>query len=98
MSIVSKRSGRIVDGSATFMKTDTVTKLLLLSITVLLALNLLVWNRPATAAAQSIDRYKMLVLPVNADGIKTFEQESNQNQSTVQPSRIPAPTPNLALA
>src|SRR2546425_10116203 len=41
-----QRSGRIVDGSATFMKTDTVTKLLLLSITVLLSLNLLVWNMP----------------------------------------------------
>ena len=61
------------------MSSFTVTKLLLLSIAVLLSLNLLVWNRPTTAAAQSSDKYKMLVLPVNGDGIKAFEEETNQN-------------------
>ena len=80
------------------MKTDTVMKLLLLSITVLLSLNLLVWNRPATAAAQSTDRYKMLVLPVNADGIKTFEEESNQNGWKMESFQIAEQKHNMAVA
>ena len=80
------------------MKTDTVTKLLLLSITVLLSLNLLVWNRPTTAAAQSIDRYKMLVLPVNADGIKTFEEETNQNGWKMEAFQIAGQEHNMAVA
>ncbi len=61
------------------MKNDIVTKLLLLTIAVLLSLNLLMWNRPTNVAAQAPEHYKMLVLPVNGDGIRTFEEETNQN-------------------
>jgi hypothetical protein len=68
-----------VDRSVTAMKSDFVTKLLLLTIAVLLSLNLLTWNRPTTASAQAPEHYKMLVLPVNAGGIRVFEEETNQN-------------------
>ncbi len=61
------------------MKKDIVTKLLLLTVAVLLSLNLLIWKRPTTAAAQAPEKYKMLVLSVNGDGTKTFEEEINQN-------------------
>ena len=61
------------------MKKDIVTKLLLLTVAVLLSLNLLIWKRPMTAAAQAPEKYKMLVLSVNGDGTKTFEEEINQN-------------------
>ena len=78
------------------MKNDSVTKLLLLTVAGLLSLNLLMWNRPTNVAAQSPEHYKMLVLPVNGDGVRVLEEETNQNGWKVESLQVGGQ--NMAIA
>ena len=80
------------------MKHDVFRRVLLVAIAVLLSLNLLVWIRSTTAAAaQPHISYKMLAIPTNADGIRTFESETNQNGYRLEALQIGGQEHNLAV-
>jgi hypothetical protein len=59
------------------MPKDRIIRVLLLSIVILLTINcILILRRPTTVSAQQ-NPYKMLIIPVNEDGKKAFEQAVN---------------------
>src|SRR5262249_31681745 len=79
-------------------KKDCLSKLLLLTIAVLLALNLLAWFRPTPVVAEMSAKYKMLVMPTNADGVKAFEEATNRDGFAVESFHIAGQERNTAVA